>query len=106
MIFRVRMIAFHDLENGQVAIREVDVPDEKLTGELEHDLGLVYHYGQNDFQPVANRCSVSVADVIEYNGELYAVAPVGFKKLTNEEYELLLKEDRRDRSWHSLIRGD
>ena len=51
--------------------REVEVPNDELTGSIEHDLELIFRYGQNDFQPIPGIYSVSVGDVVEYNDQLY-----------------------------------
>jgi hypothetical protein len=45
--------------------------------ELEH----IFHYGQNDFQPVANHCSVSVGDIIRLEGKRYGFDAVGFSEV-------------------------
>jgi len=68
------------------AIREVRIPDE-ATGTLDNMLNAAFHYGQNDIQPVPDRCSVSVGDVIVLDDGRYLVAALGFKKLTAAEYE-------------------
>jgi hypothetical protein len=72
--FEVEMHAF---QNG--VIREVRVPEDRLTGDLDQDLEEIFRLGQNDFQPVPGRCSVSCDDVIRYRGARYRVAPVGFE---------------------------
>ena len=61
--------------------RVVEIPDERA--EAAYDaalLNLVYHYGQNDVQPVADRCSVSMGDVIVLpDGSRWSVGFVGFE---------------------------
>ena len=102
--FRARMLAFEDNnEDGTVKIREIRVPTMEVTGKIEQDLELVFQYGQNDFQP-RQCCSLSVADVVEYGDELYVVAGCGFLKITQDEYDELLKMDRRDRSFSQIVR--
>jgi hypothetical protein len=60
MIFEVEMNAFMD---GK--IREVNVPDQELApNDHIQNLEKVFYYGQNDFQPVADRCSVSVGGTL------------------------------------------
>ena len=87
----VHMVAYH----GKNVIREVDIPDLELTNDAilstKESLTLegVFHYGQNDFQPVPNRCSVSVGDVIELNGEYFAILAVGFRKITSKDFDKL-----------------
>lgn len=65
------------------AIRVVEVPDAELTGRIEDDLEKIFYYGQNDFQSVPERCSVSAGDVVRYHGTRYLVDTCGFKKLNN-----------------------
>lgn len=99
--FRVQMLAFG--EPGEV--REVDVPVTQLevcTDQPWGTLGCVFHYGQNDFQP-KDHCSVSVGDVIELNDDKYAVLPVGFRKLTECEYDDLCCTDQLERRWHAVM---
>jgi hypothetical protein len=80
--FQVRMTAAY----APPRTREVSVPDNELTGTTKLDLDLIFKYGQNDFQPMPI-CSVSVADVIEYQDKLYLVMPSGFRQITAVEYE-------------------
>jgi hypothetical protein len=68
---------------GSQFVRPVEVPAEELTGDVDRDLDVIFRYGQNDFQPVRGCCSVSVGDVIEYEG-LHEVAAVGFKTFDNK----------------------
>jgi hypothetical protein len=42
--------------------------------------GFTLVFGQNDFQP-KKQPSVSMGDVIRYNGERYLILAVGFRKL-------------------------
>ena len=79
--FKVRLEAFGG--NERHAERIVAVPSAELrrTTTVESILDLIWHYGQNDFQPLPRR-SVSVGDVIELHSEAhYRVAPVGFEKV-------------------------
>jgi hypothetical protein len=87
MIVKVRMLAF-----GNGEIREVEIPDDTTP---ENILNQVFHFGQNDFQP-KNCPSVSVGDVIEYDG-LQMVVSVGFMKITEQQYHDLLSTYRLDR---------
>ena len=61
--------------------RFVDVPDDEVTSCHEELLELVFHFGQNDFQPVSNRPSVSVGDIVHINEFRYRCEPVGWKLL-------------------------
>jgi hypothetical protein len=44
-------------------------------------LQAVFYWGQNEAQPVSDRCSVSVDDLIEFGGELWSVENVGFERV-------------------------
>lgn len=71
-------------------IREVSIPGEALDtiGTSKRAvLDLAFMYGQNDMQPVADRCSVSVGDVIEHESEYHVVMPSGFLTITEEAFE-------------------
>lgn len=105
MKYKVRMLAFMTEAGQEPVIREVDVPDEELKGKTVPDeiLGLIFYHGQNDFQPVPNRCSVSMADVIEVGDDLFAVCSVGFRKLTKDEYDRYAALSRRDRQFDNLL---
>ncbi len=84
MEINVEMWAFQD-----GILREVDVPDEELTGCIEKDLELVFRYGQNEIQPQNKMCGVSVGDIIvmpvEEDLEYWKVEPVGFVKVARKE---------------------
>lgn len=79
MIFRAELWAF---QKG--AIRKISVPDELLCGIPEKDLEKVFYYGQNEVQPVARRCSLSVGDVIQYKGRKYQVKACGFEECSGK----------------------
>lgn len=89
MIFKVRMLAFGDPGD----VREVDVPDEEIsrkttkTSTQSFMLELIFKYGQNDFQP-KKMPSVSMGDVIEYDGKLFVVCALGFNELKAEKLAL------------------
>lgn len=80
MTFEVEMNMF---QNG--VIREVDVPDADLNGKQEHDLGKIFYYGQNDFQPLPDKVSVSAGDVIRYQDKRYLILFLGFEDIGNEQ---------------------
>ena len=86
MKFQVEMWAF----GGKGKIREVEVPFNELTGEVEEDLELVFKYGQNDFQPVEGCRSVSADDVIQIKVDaeiqLWKVGFCGFVNLENHVF--------------------
>lgn len=82
MIFNVEMLAFGKPNE----IRKVDVPNSQITNDLMDNLQLIFHYGQNDFQDRPHP-SVSVGDVIEYNGKNYTVDFVGFSEIAEDQLE-------------------
>jgi hypothetical protein len=47
----------------------------------DQKLDHIFFYGQNDFQPVPNHCSVSVGDIIRLEGKRYRVDAVGFTEI-------------------------
>ena len=102
MIINVHMLAFM---NGE--IREVIIPDDINC--IETVLNQTFMFGQNDFQPYEDRCSVSVGDVIELSEEFeknqgfYLVTGDGFKKLSQAEYDDYLKAPQRDRGMRSYL---
>jgi len=85
--FDVEIHATYLREPPPMRIRTVDVPANKIppnresTPELiEAICDLVFHYGQNDFQPRPFP-SVSVGDVIRIGEARYRVEPVGFERI-------------------------
>jgi len=97
---KVELLAF----DSQERIREVTLPQtfEEYENE-DHILEATYHFGQNDFQP-RQMPSVSAGDVIYFKNKKYLVKNVGFKELTEEEYQKYKKLPRRDRSYQELVR--
>lgn len=104
MKYMVQMLAFQPTKDGDPIVkRPVEVPDGDLKdADLLTKLGLVYQYGQNDFQPIKDIVSVSAGDVIDLDGDNYLVCGVGFRKLTKEEYDRFVALPRRDRGFDSL----
>lgn len=107
MITYVQMLANM---NGET--RPVTVPDhlaQNAKGDMEKLLGLVFYYGQNDFQPLPF-CSVSVGDVIELTDQLllktkyFIVRPLGFAELSEQELDTYKQIPRRDRAWSEYAR--
>lgn len=97
MIYKVHMLAFMDGE-----IREVDVPD-TVDQSTDSVLELIFMYGQNDFQPLPDRCSVSMGDVAEVDGQFFLCQAMGWKQLTEAEFEAYKKVERRDRQFLALV---
>ena len=70
-------------QNG--AVREIDIPDDVIPEGADDEilLALAFKYGQNDFQPVRGRCSVSVNDVVELRpGVAFRCLNVGWEEAT------------------------
>lgn len=80
MTFKVELNMFQE-----GAIRKVRVPTKELTLNTQHNLQKIFYWGQNDFQPVSGRCSVSAGDTIRYFGLRYLILPIGFRKLKKGE---------------------
>lgn len=99
----VLMLVFMDGETRTVHVNDELINDGTSVDEL---LGLVYHWGQNDFQPVKDRCSVSVGDVIVLDGNNWLVMPMGFSQMTGEELCLYKLIGRRDRQLYCYDRRD
>jgi hypothetical protein len=66
------------LRTSPVSVRIVTVPDSEITS-AEHSVLLeqIFHYGQNDFQPLPVP-SVSVGDIAIVGGKHYLCNPVGW----------------------------
>lgn len=85
MKFIVELLAYG--KDGEV--REVEIKNllkydvRKAANEI---LQLIYEYGQNDMQPQEHP-SVSVGDVIRLGEDRHLVLPVGFKKLSQADYD-------------------
>lgn len=89
MIIPVHMLAFH---NDRSVIRNVNIPDYEFTeadGIPEQILELVFEYGQNEFQP-QEIASVSVGDVANLDGVYYMCAPMGWDKISKDEFDKLV----------------
>lgn len=87
MIVNAYQTAFH--REGEVKIRPIVIPDGEVGGiwrtndeVRRHLLDKAFYYGQNDFQPLSDRYSVSVGDVIELpDGSRHRVMGMGFMEL-------------------------
>ena len=100
MIFNVELLAF----GRPNEIRSVEVPDNLLTNNTESDLELVFHFGQNDFQQM-EMPSVSVGDIIDYKKQKFVVTGIGFKLMSEQEYDQYLTFSQRDRQMLSYRYG-
>jgi hypothetical protein len=70
---------------------------------VEAKLSVIFQCGQNGFQRVERRGSVSMGDVIFLDGEMHIVQRVGFMKITIGEVRELQRLPRRDRQFHQLV---
>jgi len=88
MIVSVQMIEHHDKN----VFRQVRIPDSSDIGEI---LDSTFAEGNIHGHPYL--CSVSVGDIIHYDGEKYLILPIGFHKFDQYEYEyyLLITPDQR-----------
>jgi len=66
--------------------RIISVPVEKLSGNADEDLEVIFHYGQNEAQP-RRTVSVSIGDDIKYIHRWYRVSFVGFYELNKQDDE-------------------
>lgn len=103
MKFFVQMFAFQP----EFCRRPVDVPQETyLNYGIRNLLDQIYHFGQNEIQPVEGICSVSTGDVIEIpmgdTIDFYLVQTLGFEKLTQQEYNNYRSLNREDRFWFAF----
>jgi hypothetical protein len=99
MIVNVHMLA----NQPEYKIRCVEIPPPPFKvdgGNVERILENVFHCGQNEFQPVAGICSVSVGDVIEYNSKNYLILPAGFYVLTTCELITYVNLPQPERSFY------
>ena len=105
MQFEVQMWAFTESKDD-LKKRTVEIPSHDIRefnkGNTFHKLGMIYYYGQNDFQP--RECpSVSMGDVIELDNELWLVKASGFRKLMLDEFQKYISLSQRDRHFHPLL---
>lgn len=100
----VMLLAF-----GEGQLRPVNVPDEVIAGREKDTafvLEKVFYFGQNDFQPLPDRYSVSVGDVALLNGQFWVVRPMGWAELTPAEFQAYLGMEQQDRAWSQYARPE
>lgn len=87
MNYQVEMLFGH----GPGVFREVQIEDQEVANlPTNHLLEQIFYHGQNDFQPIPGRCSVSVGDVVHLQTGKHMVMGAGFKELTDEQYKMAL----------------
>ena len=81
------MMKIEGFTDEEIDYRYVEVPGRvmKLNADEENIteediLNLIFHWGQNDFQPKKSP-SLSVGDIINFLGKKYRVEPIGFKEI-------------------------
>lgn len=84
----IQGLMFGKLPGG--IIREVTIPDENKGNDVMVTLEKVFHWGQNDFQPIDGSPSVSVGDIVIHGSKYFMVAPVGFRELDSSVVMSLL----------------
>jgi hypothetical protein len=99
MIYKVHMLAFMDGE-----IREVVISDDFLPCHTKELLELIYRFGQNDFQPVENRCSVSIGDVAEIDGKFHICKSLGWEEISDTDLDQYRKIDAFKRTFSKFVR--
>ena len=95
---KVELLAYYSQER----IREVKIPKDLTTEEMI--LKAIYHYGQNDIQP-QNLPSVRMGDVIHYKGKKIIIKAIGFKEISQEEYDSYKKVPQIERSYQDIVRN-
>jgi hypothetical protein len=97
----VKLLAF----GGPGEVRRVVVPADELERAAtdEEVCGLVYHYGQNDFQ-YAKHPSVSKGDVIRLDGRHWMVDSCGFSPIAADDLAAYSRLPRRDRQFSIYVK--
>lgn len=105
MIVSVHMLAFQEGNLRPVVIPVDHKPNEPLPQSIpiREMLEMVFHYGQNDIQPCNGCCSVSMGDVAQIGDKFYLCCPVGWRELSEEEFQSYKNMDRLDRRYCKLM---
>ena len=99
--WQVHLTALSDDEG----VRVVEVPEELVSPSEDANLDHVFHYGQNSFQWVKGKRSVSMGDLIELDpGVFFVVQSIGFKELTAEQVAEYKAMHPADRCWSKFVR--
>lgn len=101
----VQMLAFQQAaENGDVVVREVEIPADDMLGDVQDRLEAVFVWGQNERQNVDGTCSVSTGDVVELPDEgRWLITAIGFRELTDEQFARYVAMDRAARPFCDLV---
>ena len=88
-------------------LQPVNVPNNELANRTtEQVLERVYVWGQNDFQPVPECCSVSIGDVALYHGRFWILRSYEWVEICPADLEKYAKIDQRDRTWSKYVRPE
>ena len=88
MIVKVNQLAFKQPQDEE-RFRPVTIKEGLEGPEI---LNEIYHQGQNCVQPVEGYYSVSVGDVIVTDRQYFFVDCIGFKEISETEYNNLREE--------------
>lgn len=88
MQYAVHLLAFTDGD-----IRLVEIPD---TTPPNNVLNAVWHWGQNDFQPM-QMPSVSVGDIISIGEKFHLVTIFEFREISKAEFNIYKNLSQRER---------
>lgn len=90
-VFETFLLATTEVgESRPVRVDEPSTDPEQL-------LDQIFENGQNEFQPLPGKCSVSVGDVISLQDKLFMVAPVGFRLIDSGFLETYKKTPLENR---------
>lgn len=98
MIVKVLLLAF----GRSKETRDVDLGDWDVNAPIAKTLAEVYRLGQNEFQPQRHP-SVSMGDVAVIDGKNYLCVRVGWRLLTDDEFDRHLLTPRIERSFSDLL---
>ena len=104
MIFNVQLLAFMEGDVRPVIVPNDEVPIKQDSEHIAYLLERIFYWGQNDFQAVPGRCSVSVGDVAEVYGKFYIVRDIGWAEISAADLELYKQIPRRDRTFSEYVR--
>ena len=99
-------VLVEQLAFGEGEIREVNLPDDCDTSSILSILRWTFHWGQNDFQNVSDRYSVSMGDVVWLQEDKYLIKGTGWSKLDAQEYADYKALPQEQRSSYSFGRGE
>ena len=75
--------------------RLINIPTPPAGATLAETLEVIFKYGQNDFQPVEGIRSLSVGDLVSYEGDFYKVESSGWTTLEYWSTKNLIRKNVR-----------